>query len=292
MRVLRLRGPGGPEQLVVEEADRPRPGAGEALVRVHAAAITRDELQWPLDRLPAIPSYELSGVVADVGAGVGGVEAGDEVFALTPFDRDGVAADYTALPAELLVAKPPALGDAESAATPLPALTAWQGLFGHGGLRPDERVLVDGAAGGVGAFAVQLARARGAYVIGTASAAALPSVRALGAHEAVDAATRFEDAVEPVDLVFDTVGGERLHRSRAVLRLGGRLVSAAEPPRDGGLYFTVEPDHDQLTSIARMVEEGELHAPAVETFPLASARAAFARSLEHGRRGKVVLVLA
>ena len=96
MRVVRLRAPGGPEQLAVEEADRPRPGPAEALVRVHAAAITRGELEWPVDRLPAIPSYELSGVVEEVGPGVAGVAAGDEVFALTPFDRDGVAADYTA----------------------------------------------------------------------------------------------------------------------------------------------------------------------------------------------------
>jgi NADPH:quinone reductase-like Zn-dependent oxidoreductase len=230
MRVVRLRAPGGPEQLAVEEADRPRPGPAEALVRVHAAAITRGELEWPVDRLPAIPSYELSGVVEEVGPGVAGVAAGDEVYALTPFDRDGVAADYTALSAELLVVRPRALRHAESAAIPLPALAAWQGLFDHGRLGADQRVLIHGAAGGVGGFAVQLARARGAHVIGTASAANLGLVRELGAHEAVDAATRFEDAVEPVDVVFDTAGGERLRRSLAVLRAGGRLVSGATCP--------------------------------------------------------------
>src|SRR3954467_8255430 len=187
MRVLRLRAPGGPEQLTVEAADRPQPGPGEALVRVYSAAITRGELGWPGDRLPAIPSYELSGVVEEVGPGVTGVAAGDEVFALTPFDRDGVAADYTALRAELLVARPRALGHAESAAIPLPALAAWQGLFDHGRLAASERVLIHGAAGGVGRFAVQLARACGAHVIGVASAANLEAVRELGAHEAVDA---------------------------------------------------------------------------------------------------------
>src|SRR3954464_4306093 len=106
MRVVRLRAPGGPEQLSVEEARRPPPGRGEVLVRVHAAAITRDELQWPVDRLPAIPSYELAGAIEEPGPGAPGLPPGDEVFALTPFDRDGVAAEYTAVPVELLAAKP------------------------------------------------------------------------------------------------------------------------------------------------------------------------------------------
>jgi|tagenome__1003787_1003787.scaffolds.fasta_scaffold20982196_4 NADPH:quinone reductase-like Zn-dependent oxidoreductase len=291
MRAVRLLAPGGPWQLAIDDIDRPRPGPGEALVRVHAAAITRDELQWPIDRLPAIPSYELSGVVEEVGAGVTGVAAGEEVFALIPSDHDGVAADYTALSVELLVAKPRALGHAESAALPLPALTAWQGLFDHGRLGADERVLIHGATGGVGGLAVQLARGRGAHVIATASAAHLGLARELGAHEAVDAATRFEDAVEPVDLVFDTVGGERLRRSVAVLRDGGRLVSVAEKPPEGGVYFIVEPNRDQLTSIARLADAGELRPPPVEVFPLASARDAFARSLERGRVGKVVLAV-
>jgi NADPH:quinone reductase-like Zn-dependent oxidoreductase len=292
MRVVRLRAPGGPEQLAVEEADRPQPGPGEALVRVHAAAITRGELEWPVDRLPAIPCYELCGVIEEAGAGVAGIAAGDKVFALTPSDRDGVAADHTALPAELLVPSPRALGDAESAAIPLPALTAWQGLFDHGRLGADERVLIHGASGVVGGFAVQLARARGAHVIGTASGANLGLVRQLGAHEAIDAATRFEDAGEPVDLVFDTAGGERLRRAVAVLRAGGRLVSVAEEPPDGGVYFIVEPNREQLRSIARLADAGELRPPSVDIFQLTSAREAFARSLERGRRRKVVLDVA
>jgi NADPH:quinone reductase-like Zn-dependent oxidoreductase len=292
MRVVRLRAPGGPEQLAIEEAERPRPGPGEALVRVHAAAITRGELEWPVDRLPAIPCHELCGVIEEAGAGVTGVAAGDKVFALTPFDRDGVAADHTALPAELLVPSPRGLGDAESAAVPLPALTAWQGLFDHGRLGADERVLIHGASGVVGGFAVQLARALGAHVIGTASGPNLGLVRQLGAHEAIDAATRFEDAGEPVDLVFDTAGGGRLRRAVAVLRAGGRLVSVAEEPPDGGVYFTVEPNREQLRSIARLADAGELRPPSVDIFPLTSAREAFARSLERGRPRKVVLDVA
>jgi NADPH:quinone reductase-like Zn-dependent oxidoreductase len=284
-----MRAAGGPEQLAVEDADRPRPGPAEALVRVHAAAITRDELNWPVERLPAIPSYELSGVVEETGRDATGVAAGDAVFALTLFDRDGVAADYAAVPAELLVAKPRSIGHPESAAIPLPALTAWQGLFDHGGLEADERVLIHGAAGGVGAFAVQLARAAGAHVIGTASAANFEFVRGLGAHEVVEV-DGFEDAVEPVDVVFDTAGGERLRRSPAVLREGGRLVSVAEEPPEGGVFFIVEPNRDQLGSLAKMVDDGKLQAPPVVVFPFTAARDAFARSLERGR-GKVVLAV-
>ena len=209
MRVVLLRAPGGPEQLVVEEADTPRPGPREALVRVHTAAITRDELEWPVDRLPAIPSYELSGVIERVGTDVADIAVGDEVFALTRFDRDGVAADYTAVPAELLVLKPRALGHAETAAIPLPALSAWQGLFDHGRLGADERVLIHGAAGSVGGFAVQLARAAGAHVIGTASAANLDVVLELGAHER------------------DRRGGLRGHRGARRRRLRHRRRRAA-----------------------------------------------------------------
>jgi NADPH:quinone reductase-like Zn-dependent oxidoreductase len=292
MRVVRLRAPGGPEQLALEEADRPQPGPGEALVRVHAAAITRGELEWPVDRLPAIPSYELSGVVEDVGPAVGGAAAGDEVIALTAFDRDGVAADYAVVPADQLVAKPRPLGHAESAAIPLPALTAWQGLFDHGRLGAGERVLINGAAGNVGGYAVQLARAAGAHVIGIASAASVDPVLELGAHEAVDAATRIEDAVEAVDVVLDTVGGERLRRSFGVLGAGGRLVSVADDPGAGGVYFLVEPKRDQLEELARRADAGELRPAPVEVYPLASAREAFARSTEPRRRGKVVLAVA
>ena len=117
-------------------------------------------------------------------------------------------------------------------------------------------------------------------------------VRELGAHEAVDAATRVEDALEPVDVVFDTAGGERLRRSPAVLRAGGRLVSVAEEPPDEGVHFIVEPNRDQLQSLARLADAGELRPAFVEVFPLTSAREAFARSLEPGRRGKVVLAVA
>jgi NADPH:quinone reductase-like Zn-dependent oxidoreductase len=294
MRAVRLHPPGGLAGLVHEQVEVPSPVAGEALVRVHAAAITRHELDWPVDRLPAIPSYELSGVVAAVAPGVDEVAVGQAVYALSGFDRDGAAAEYTVVPAALLAPKPATLGHVESAAVPLAGLSAWQGLFTHGRLAEGERVLVHGAAGGVGGFAVQLARWRGAQVIGTASAGNLDTARRLGADQVVDhSATRFEDAVGQVDLVFDTAGGARLERSPAVLRLGGRLVSvAAEPPRPPGIdavYFVVEPDRDQLVELARLVDGGELRPTIDAVFPLADAHQAFARSLGEHRGGKIVL---
>jgi NADPH:quinone reductase-like Zn-dependent oxidoreductase len=296
MTAVRLRAPGGAEALVVEQIEIPRPQSGEALVRVHAAAITRDELEWPVDRLPAIPSYELSGTIAALAPDVSSLTVGDAVYALTSFDRDGVAAEYAAVPAEILAPKPRTLDHVESAALPLAGLTAWQGLFDHGGLAEGERVLIHGAAGGVGQFATQLARWRGAHVIGTSSGASVARARELGADEVVDrSSVRFEDAVEPVDLVFDTVGGDVLVRSVAVLREGGRLVSVAEEPPAAvaeqvtASYFVVEPSHAQLVELARLVDVGRVRPTIDSVFALADARAAFERVAMPGKGGKVVL---
>lgn len=293
MQAVRLHAPGGIEGLVVEQIETPRPQPGEVLVGVHAAAITRGELDWPVDRLPATPSYELSGVVSAVAPDVDGVSVGDAVYALTPFDRDGVAAEYAVVPADVLAPKPQALDHVESAAVPLAALSAWQGLFDHGRLESGQRVLIHGAAGGVGHLAVQLARGRGAYVIGTASATSADTARSFGAHEVIDR-TQFESSFEPVDLVFDTVGGELLAGSPAVLREGGRIVTVAEEPPSGveAVYFVVEPNREQLIEVTRLADSGELR-PAIDSvYPLVDARSAFERSMAAAKRGKVVLRVA
>jgi NADPH:quinone reductase-like Zn-dependent oxidoreductase len=291
MEAIRLHAP-GVDGLRHETIDTPSLQRGEALVEVHAAAITRDELEWPLDRLPAVPSYELSGVVAAVADDVDAVSVGDEVYALTPFDRDGVAAEYAAVPAATLAPKPSTLSHVESAAIPLPALSAWQGLFAHGGLEPGERVLVHGAVGGVGQFATQLARWRGAYVVATASPQAFEGARALGAHEVIDGRRELDKGVSPVDLVFDTVGGELLERAPALLANGGRLVSVAEEPPGEGTYFVVEPSREQLVELARLADSGELRVAIDSTFSLSEAAAAFERSLASGKHGKVVIRVA
>jgi NADPH:quinone reductase-like Zn-dependent oxidoreductase len=293
MRALRLHEPGGIDSLSLDEVPAPVPGLDEALVQVHAAAITRGELSWPVDRLPAIPSYELAGaVVASSGAG-DGPAAGEAVFALAPFDRDGAAAELVAVPAGALAPKPPSLDDVAAAALPLAGLTAWQALFDHGRLQAGERVLIQGAAGGVGHLAVQLAHGHGAHVAGTASAADLEAVRGFGADEALDRDAAPFAGVEPFDLVFDTVGGDMLAAAPALLRAGGRIVTIAEQPPPGveAHFFIVEPDGAQLGELSRLVEAGELRPEIGAVFPLEQARAAFERVESRTGRGKVVLTV-
>jgi NADPH:quinone reductase-like Zn-dependent oxidoreductase len=202
------------------------------------------------------------------------------------------------VPAPFLAPKPRTLGYIECAAIPLAALSAWQGLFDRGDLQKGQRVLIHGAAGGVGSYAVQLAHQHGAYVIGTASTKSIQTVRDLGADQVVDhTKDRFEDAVGPVDLVFDTVGGDRLRRSPAVLRAGGKLVTLAEePPPEvatakgiSAVYFLVKPNRDQLVRLAQLVDSGVLRSTIDKVFPFADARRAFQRSLDEHGPGKIVL---
>ena len=298
MNAIRLQRAEGPAGLVYEQVETPQPAEGEVLVRVHAAAITRGELDWPVGRLPAIPSYEFSGVVVELGSRTEFIAVGDEVYALSSFMRNGAAADYVVVPAEFLAPRPRAVSHVQSASIPLAALTAWQGLLEHGQLSKGQRVLIHGAAGGVGHFAVQLAHQRGAHVIGTASAANIPVIRKLGVDDVVDdSETQFESVVGEVDLVFDTVGGDRLQRSPSVIRKGGRLVSvASEPPHEAAsalgihsLYFVVTPNRAQLIEIAKLVDGGMLEPVVGEVFPLSKAQEAFEHSLRQHGAGKIVL---
>lgn len=298
MKAIRLHKAIGPTGLAIEEIDMPQPRKGEILVRVVAAAITRDELEWPVDRLPAIPSYEFSGVVSGTGPGVDEFKAGDAVYALSAFDQNGAAAEYISVPAVYTAPKPKTLDYIQSAAIPLPALTAWQGLFDHGHLTKGQRVLIHGAAGGVGHFAVQFARYCGATVIGTTSTANVPFAQQLGADKIIDTTTTaFEEVVGEVDLVFDTTGGERLERSPAIIRRGGKLISVAtEPPHKAArelgvesLYFVVSPNREELAKIGDLVDRGEIKPYVSEVFPLSKAQEAFKRSLLHNGAGKIVI---
>src|SRR2546423_1436716 len=238
MKAIRLHGRGGPHHLVYEDAPQPRPGAEEVLVRVYATGVIASELQWDVTyqtkagspRALSIPGRDLSGVVEAVGHGVTAPARGDEVYAMLGYGRDGAEAEFTiALPSEL-APKPRTLDHVQAAAVPLTALTAWQALFVHARLAAGQTILIHGAAGGVGVFAVQLARWAGAHVIATASARNRDFLRELGANEIIDhTTTRFEEVVHGVDFVFDTVGGGTLQRSWPVGTTGGVLVSIVSP---------------------------------------------------------------
>ena len=290
-----------PPTFVYEDVPVPTAGAGEVLVRVHAAAVTPSELVWvPTTSTregtprptPIILGHEFSGIIAALGAGASGFRAGDEVFGMNDWFRDGAQAEYCVARAEEIAPKPRTLDHAHAAATPISALTAWQGLVDRARLARGERVLIHGASGAVGVFAVQLARRLGARVVGTASAANLDFVRALGADQALDyRAAGFEGELRDIDVVFDTVGGDTLQRSWRVLKPTGRLVTIAaseertDDPRAKAAFFIVEPNGAQLREIARLMDAGELRT-FVEELPLAKAQAAYARKPAHG---KVVL---
>ena len=306
MRAIRLHARGGPEQMVYEDAPLPAPAAGEALLRVYAAGITPTELTWSEtyqtpdghERLPTIPGHDVSGVVEALGPGVSDVSLGEAVYGLIAFPRDGAASEYVVVRAGDLAPKPRTLDHVHAAAVPLSALTAWQALFIHAGLTAGQRVLIHGAAGGVGAFAAQLARWRGAHVSATASARHHEFLRELGVETVIDyRTTRFEEVLRDVDVVLDTIGGDTLERSWRVLRRGGTLVSVAaepapEPARDAGargIYFIVEPSRAQLVEIARLIDAGQIRPVLDVVLPLARAREAFERGLAGHVRGKIVL---
>ena len=306
MRAVRAHARGEAEQLRVDDVPKPEPRAGEALVRVHAAGITPTELEWSEtwvdrlghDRTPTIPSHEFSGVVEELGQGVTHVVVGEEVYGLVPFDHDGAAAEYVAVRARDLAPKPVTLDHTRTAALPLSALTAWQALTEQTHVRPGHHVLVHGGAGGVGGFAVQIARALGARVSATASAGDIEYVRSLGADVVIDyRAAPFEERVSDVDVVLDPIGGKTTEASVGVLNDGGSVISLAGPPTvmlpEGrnlsARFFIVEPDRSQLIELARLVDDGRLSVEVSDVFPLRDAAAAYASGRTARRRGKIVL---
>jgi NADPH:quinone reductase-like Zn-dependent oxidoreductase len=306
MKAIRIHGRGGPEQLVYEDAPKPIPQRGEALVRVMAAGVTPTELSWSsayatrdkVDRLPAIPGHEFSGIVEALGPEATGVKVGQEVYALADFWRDGSDAEYIVIAASDLAPKPRTLDFTQAAAVPVSALTAWQSLFDYGKLASGQKVLIHGAAGGVGTFAVQLAKWRNAHVIGTASAANLPFLRSIGADKTIDYTTlHFEDVVREVDVALDTVGGDTLQRSWRVVRRGGVIVTTAGEISEAraaeygvrGVSFIVKPSRQQLTTIQELINRHAIWPVVSAVFPLAQARQAFERGIAGHTRGKMVL---
>jgi NADPH:quinone reductase-like Zn-dependent oxidoreductase len=308
MMALRAHARGGPERLVFEQAPVPVPGPGEALVAVHAAAITFAELTWDLswttkdgrDRTPVIPSHEMSGTVAGIADGATGVAGGDEVYGLIDFDRDGAAAEYVTLPASELAARPRSVSHAQTATLPLAALTAWQALVDYAAVEPGERVLVNGGTGGVGAFAVQLAAYLGGHVSATGRDRDADFVHGLGADTFIGSAgTALQDSAPGLDVVIDTVGGAVLDACYPLLRPGGRLVTLSAPPaqeraKEHGvhaMFFVVTPDPAALARLASLVDDGQLRPIISQSFPLREGRRAFESGAHSRPPGKTVLII-
>ena len=306
MTALRAHSRGGPEQLVFEQAPRPTPSPGEVLVRVHAVAITFAELTWDptwtrqdgTDRTPIIPGHEVSGVVAESAGGRFSV--GDEVYGLIDFYRDGAAAEYVCVPEQALAPKPRTATHEQAAAMALSALTAWQALTDQAGLQPKESVLITGGSGGVGGYAVQIARQLGARVTATGSARDRELVTRLGAERYLDYRTEpVGQALSGFDVVLDAAGVGDDETLYSVLRPGGRMILLAEPPnaeraKEHGVdavFFIVSPNAPQLTRLAEMVDAGELQALVSQTFPLAEGRAAYASGDQPHPPGKTVLLV-
>ncbi|MFE2128295.1 NADP-dependent oxidoreductase [Streptomyces amritsarensis] len=306
MRAIVVNEWGGPENLVEREIERPEPGLGEVLVRVHAAGV--NPVDWKTRASGAliawgetpILGWDVSGTVEAVGPGVTLYSPGDEVYGMPHFPRQaGGYAEYVAAPARHFARKPASLDHVQAAALPLAALTAWQALVDTAGVTAGQRVLVHAAAGGVGHLAVQIAKARGAYVIGTASAAKHDVLRGLGADELIDyRSVDFAEAVSDVDVVLDALGGDTAERSLKVLRSGGHLISLPGPDSvpagaDGvnAAWVLVDPDLKGLEAIADLADRGLLK-PLVETvLPLADAARAHEIGEQGRTTGKIVLTV-
>lgn len=287
MKAIRQHAYGGPESLRYEDVPQPSPKAGEVLVRVRAAGITPTELLWVTSRttqsgmprpLPFIPGHEFSGEVEALGAGVTDVSVGEAVYGMNDWYSDGTQAEYCLARIADIARKPTSVDHGHAAVIPISGLTAWQGLFERARIEAGQHVLIHGAAGGVGGFAVQFARWRGARVTATASAANIRFVRGLGADDVIDyRAERFEEQVKGVDAVFDTVGGDTLRRSWSVLKAGGRLVTIAASEEDSQdqrtreAFFIVEPRRTELEEIARLVDAGQVLPVVAAEFSLANA---------------------
>jgi NADPH:quinone reductase-like Zn-dependent oxidoreductase len=306
MKAVRIHEFGGPEVLRVEEVPIPQPQADEVLVKIHAASVNPVDYKirsgkYPMiksDALPITLGRDFSGVV-ESGNALAQISKGMNVFGLLGRDR-GSYAEYVVAKVGEFAPKPAALDDIQAAAVPLAALTAWQGLFDHGELKSGQKVLIHGGGGGVGNMAIQLAKAKGAWVATTCSTEDLDFVRELGADQAIDyKKEKFEAEVSNIDLVYDLVGGDTQERSFAVLKRGGALVSTLKEPdkikaREKDLrvsHYMADSNASELAEIGRLIDMKKVRPIVAQTFKLEdAARAQTFLENEHVR-GKVVLTV-
>lgn len=307
MKAVRLHEFGGPEVLRVEDVPRPDVGPHDVLIRVIAASFNpidakvRDgSMKQAIARpLPIVLGWDAAGIVEEVGADVTGFARGDAVFTYPEFRRGGTYAEFVAVDHTQVAKKPQTVSFADAAALPMTAQAAWMAIVTTAAVSHGQRVLIHGGAGGLGTIAVQLAHARGAEVIATASATDLPLVTGLGADQAIDyRTTRFQDVVRDVDVVLDTLGGQTQDDSWAVLKPGGILVATAQPPsaeraQAAGVraqFIFTPPSGAVLAQIAALVDAGSLRP--VIGLELDLARAAVAHTPAGRRAGKTVLHVA
>jgi NADPH:quinone reductase-like Zn-dependent oxidoreductase len=314
MKAVRMHRYGGPDVLSYEDAPQPEPAVDELLVRVHAAGI--NPVDWKIREghlkgiphtLPLILGWDVSGVVERIGTGATGFAVGDEIYARPDLTRNGAYAEYIVVRVSEAAKKPRSIDHVQAASLPLAGLTAWQGLFeappSHSsiGLTAGQTILIHGAAGGVGSLVVQLAKWKGARVIGTSSGANAELLRNLGVDQHVDYTTqRFEDVVHGVDAVFDTIGGDTQTRSWGVLKPGGVLLSIVSRPDEEAAkahgaraaFVFIAPSAKQLTTLAQLVDENKLKPIVTDVMPLVAARKAHELSQGGHVRGKIVLEVA
>jgi NADPH:quinone reductase-like Zn-dependent oxidoreductase len=305
MQAVRIHRFGGPEVMAIEEIDRPTPAANEVLIKVFAASVNpvdakMREGKYPVvteKDLPYVLGRDVSGEIAAADDDVSSFLIGDAVFAfLSP--KHGGYEEFVLAKSDVVAAMPKSLDAIGAAAVPLAGITAWQGLFDHGSLRSGQRVLIHGGAGGVGHFAIQFAKAKGAWVATTVSSSDKDFVSDLGADQVIDyKSEKFEDSIEPVDLVFDLIGGETQQRSFSIVKPGGALISTLQEPDKGRTAelnirvgrYTAQPNGAQLQEIAELIDQGKVKVVVAGTFELREAAEAQAALKDKHLRGKVVL---
>jgi len=306
MRAVRIHAFGGPEVLSTDDIPMPQPASDEVLIKVHATSV--NPVDWKIregqrkDKFPAkLPltlGWDVSGTVEEVGEKVSAFKKGDEVYGRPDPTKNGAYAEYIVVKANIISIKPASIGHTEAAAVPLAGLTAWQGLFDHGLLKAGQSVLIHAAAGGVGTYAVQFAKWKGAYVIGTASSNNADFLKRLGADEVIDYKMEdFESVLKDVDLVLDTIGKETQLKSLNILKAGGRVVTTLMPEFTAEakvkkvhlIGFTAQSIPAQLSEIASLIDSGKVKPVIAKVLPFTSAKQAQIESEQGHTRGKIVL---